>query len=71
MEKFNKVFSLGINSNDMFEMIKEYKNDDIKITDFDEFNFPSQRELNTAGVKPLFLKYIFWNVKEQVKIIKN
>lgn len=73
VEKFNKVFNLGINSNDMFEMIKErYKNDDIKITDFDEFNFPSQRELNTTGVKPLFLgNYLFWNVKEQVKIIKK
>lgn len=73
VEKFNKVSNLGINAEDMFEMIKErYPDQKITRKDFDPYIFPSQRELINHNIKAAYLgNYIPWDVKKQVKIIKE
>ena len=72
-ERFNKVSNLGINAEDMFEMVKErYPNEQINIRDFKPYTFPNPRELIDNKIKSRFLgNYISWDVKEQVKIIKK
>ena len=72
-ERFNKVSNLGINAEDMFEMIKErFPNDSINISDFKSYIFPSPRDLIKYKIKSRFLgNYKAWDVKEQVKIIKK
>ena len=72
-ERFNKVSNLGINAEDMFEMIKErFPNDRINISDFKSYIFPSPRDLIKYKIKSRFLgNYKAWDVKEQVKIIKK
>ena len=73
VEKFNKVSNLGINAEDMFEMIKEkYPNEKITIQDFKPYFFPTQRELNKNNIKAAYLgNYIPWDVRKQVEIIKR
>ena len=72
-ERFNKVSNLGINAEDMFEMIKErFPNDSINISDFKSYIFPSPRDLIKYKIKSRFLgNYKAWDVKEQVEIIKK
>ena len=73
VEKFNKISNLGIQAEDMMEMLKESNpNEKFNERDFKPFIFPSQRELNKKKIKALYLgSYIPWDVKNQVKIIKN
>ncbi len=73
VEKFNRISNLGINAEDMYEMLKEsYPNDDFSLKDFKPFIFPTQREINVNKIKPLYLgNYIPWDVKRQVEIIKK
>ena len=73
VEKFNKISNLGIQAEDMMEMLKESNPDDqFNERDFKPFIFPSQRELNQKKIKALYLgSFIPWDVKEQVGIIKK
>ena len=72
-ERFNKVSNLGINAEDMHEMIKErFPNANIGIKDLKPYIFPSPRDLIQNKIKSRFLgNYLPWDVKEQVKIIKK
>lgn len=72
-DKFNKTTNLGINAEDMFEMVFE-RNKNLKIEkkEFHPFIFPTQRELNQNEIHTLYLgNYIPWDVKKQVEIIKK
>jgi N-acetyl sugar amidotransferase len=73
VEKFNKVANLGINAEDMMEMINDrYPNDQVKIDELQEFIFPTQREIVQNNIKASYLgNYIPWDVKKQVEIIKK
>lgn len=73
VEKFNKAINLGINAEDMYQMIKErYPNSNIRLEDFKPYMFPTQRELKVNNVNALYLgNYIAWDVRKQVKIIKD
>jgi N-acetyl sugar amidotransferase len=73
VEKFNKSINLGINAEDMYQMIKErYPNSGIKLEDFKSYTFPTARELKINNINALYLgNYIPWDVRKQVKIIKD
>lgn len=73
VEHFNKTTNLGINAEDMLEMINErFPNSKYTLNDFKPFIFPSQREMNVNNIKSAYLgNYIPWDVKKQVKIIKD
>ncbi len=73
VEKFNKTVNLGINAEDMLEMLNErYPNDKISIKNIEPYIFPSQREINKNKIKAVYLgNYIPWDVKKQVQIIKS
>jgi N-acetyl sugar amidotransferase len=73
VEKFNKQINLGINAEDMFEMLKErYPNSSLNFKDFKPYIFPSERELLENNIKAVQLgDYIPWDVKKQVELIKN
>ena len=73
VEKFNKMSNLGINAEDMLGMIKDrFKNEKIDKRDIDPFRFPSQEELNKHNILGIYLgSYVPWDVKKQVKIIKE
>ena len=73
VEKFNKVGNLGINAEDMLEMLNErYPNDKITKKDIEPYIFPSQREINKNKIKAVYLgNYLPWDVKKQVEIIKT
>ena len=72
-EKVNLTANLGINSEDMYEMIKaRYPNIKIDKRDFWPFIFPSNRELILNNISAIYLgNYLPWDVKNQVKIIKR
>ena len=73
VEKFNKTTNLGINAEDMLEMINDrYADKKISIKELKPFIFPSQREINKNNIKAVYLgNYIPWDVKKQVEIIKE
>ena len=73
VEHFNKTANMGINAEDMLEMIKEkYPENNISVNDLKAFIFPTQRELNKNKIKNAYLgNYISWDVRKQVDIIKN
>lgn len=73
VEKFNKTINLGINAEDMYQMIKErYPNSNLRLKDFESYMFPTQRELKINNINAFYLgNYIPWDVRKQVKIIKD
>lgn len=73
VEKFNKAINLGINAEDMYQMIKErYPNSNLRLEDFKSYMFPTQRELKINNINALYLgNYVPWDVRKQVKIIKD
>ena len=73
VEHFNKTTNMGINAEDMYEMINEkYPETKISLRDLKAYIFPTQRELNKNQIKNAYLgNYIPWDVKRQVKIIKD
>ena len=73
VEKFNKTTNLGINAEDMLEMIKEkYPDANISKKDLKTYIFPSQRELNKNKIKTAYLgNYVPWDVRKQVDIIQR
>jgi len=73
VEKFNKVINLGINAEDMYQMIKDrFPESNLKLEDFKPYIFPNQRELKINNINALYLgNYIPWDVRNQVKIIKD
>ncbi len=73
VEKFNRAVNLGINAEDMLEMLKErYPEEDFKKNIIEPYIFPSQREILKNNIRAIYLgNYIPWDVKKQVKIIKS
>ena len=73
VEKFNKAINLGINAEDMLEMLRErYPKENISKKDIEPYIFPSQREINKNKIKAVYLgNYIPWDVRKQVEIIKS
>jgi N-acetyl sugar amidotransferase len=73
VEKFNKAVNLGINAEDMLEMLRgRYPNEKFDVKAIEPYVFPTQREINKKGIKAVYLgNYIPWNVKKQVEIIKS
>ena len=73
IEHFNKTTNLGINAEDMYEMISErFPDDKINESDFNAYKFPSLREFKLNKIKAAYLgNYIPWDVKKQVNIIEK
>ena len=73
VEKFNRSVNLGINAEDMLEMLKErYPKENFNKNIIEPYIFPTQREIFKNNIKAIYLgNYIPWDVKEQVKIIKS
>ena len=73
VEKFNKAINLGINAEDMLEMLRErYPKENISKKEIEPYIFPSQREINKNKIKAVYLgNYIPWDVRKQVEIIKS
>lgn len=73
VEKFNRISNLGINAEDMMQMLKDrYPDENFDKRDFDPFIFPSQREIIKKNIKALYLgNFVPWDVKKQVEIIKT
>lgn len=64
--KFNRRINLGMRAEDMAGFIG------VDIRDVEPFIYPAKEEIDEAGVKSFPLgKFIPWNVKENVKIIKK
>ena len=56
VEHFNKTTNMGINAEDMYEMIKKkYLYTNISINDLKAYIFPSQRDLNKNQIKNAYL----------------
>ena len=72
VEKFNKSVNLGINAEDMLEMLSDrYPQEKFSKKNIEPYIFPSQREINQNQIKAVYLgNYIPWDVKKQVSIIK-
>ena len=72
-EKFNRFINLGINAEDMLGMLKEsYPDENFSADDLKPYYFPSNRELKKNKIFASYLgNYIYWDVREQVKIIKK
>ena len=72
-EKFNRFINLGINAEDMYEMIKSsFPNEKISLDDLKPYFFPSDFQLKKNKIFASYLgNYIPWDVKKQVEIIKK
>ncbi len=71
-KKFNTESNLGINAEDMLEMINERTKKNYQIKDIKNFIFPNQREIVKNNILGLYLgSFIPWDVKKQVEIIKK
>lgn len=73
VEKFNRSINLGINAEDMLEMLKDrYPKENFNKKNIEPYIFPTQREINQKGIKAVYLgSYIPWDVRKQVAIIKS
>ena len=73
VEKFNRAVNLGINAEDMLEMLKDrYPNENFDARIIEPYIFPTQRDITKNGIKAVYLgNYIPWDVKKQVEIIKS
>tara|TARA_Y100001970_G_C14238579_1_gene863461 strand:- start:2120 stop:3295 length:1176 start_codon:yes stop_codon:yes gene_type:complete len=73
VDKFNKMVNLGINAEDMLGMVNErFPNDKITLEDLRPYVFPTKREMIKHKIKACYLgNYFPWDVKKQVKIIKD
>jgi len=64
---FNRFINLGINAEDMYNMIKG-----ITLRDLEPFRYPSLEELRAIKCRSVCLgSYVPWDVKNHVKIIKK
>ncbi len=67
--RFNRFVNLGISADDMKNMIN---NEGIDERDFDPFIYPKIEDLKNINFRSICLGgYIPWDVKKQVKIIKD
>lgn len=73
VELFNRTINLGINAEDMLEMLKErYPREKFDKNTIEPYIFPTQREINKNKIKAIYLgNYVSWDVKKQVEIIKT
>ena len=70
-EKFNTVRNLGINSEDMYGMLKN-SGIDLDKRDLTPYSFPDKKEYEKLKIKPISLgNYIEWDYKKQTEIIKK
>jgi N-acetyl sugar amidotransferase len=66
--RFNRFVNLGITAEDMVGML----DDDVEMRDLECFAYPPMKDLRSVGVRSVCLgSFIPWDVKEQVKIIKD
>lgn len=72
-EKFNRFINLGINAEDMYEMIKtSFPKENISLEDLKPYFFPTDFELKKKKIFASYLgNYLPWDVKKQVEIIKK
>lgn len=73
VDKFNRMINLGINAEDMIGMVNQrFPNDKISLKDLKYYVFPSRQTMNNNKIKACYLgNYLPWDVKKQVKIIKE
>lgn len=73
VDKFNRMINLGINAEDMIGMVNQrFPNDKISLKDLKYYVFPSRQIMNNNKIKACYLgNYLPWDVKKQVKIIKE
>lgn len=65
---FSEAIDIGITANDMYEYLERK----IEKRDLLQFSFPSDDEINMAGIHAIWLgNYIPWNTKQNVKTIKD
>ena len=70
-EKFNMVRNLGINAEDMYNMLKG-SGVNLDKRDLLPYSYPEKKEFLKAGIKSILLgTYIKWDYKKQVDIIKK
>ncbi len=71
--RFNLKINLGINAEDMIGMLDNSISDyPVELRDLKPYTYPPLEEIRRVGIHSVFLgAYIPWDVKEQVKIIKN
>ena len=71
--RFNRKINLGINAEDMRGMLNSrFSETKVELRDLKPFTFPPQELLNQKKIKSVMLGYyIPWDVKEQVKLIKE
>ena len=73
VDYFNRIFSLGLNAEDMIGMINErYKDNKLNDDSLDELKFPSRKTLSRNKIHAAYLgDYVPWDTKKFVKIIKE
>ena len=71
--RFNRKINLGINAEDMQGMLNSrFSETKVELRDLKPFTFPPQTLLNQKKIKSVMLGYyIPWDVKKQVKLIKE
>ena len=71
--RFNRKINLGINAEDMIGMLDNSISDyQVDPRDLKPYQYPSTMELIQNDIKSVFLgSFIPWNVRDQVKLIKN
>ena len=68
-KRFNRLVNLGINSDDMLSMLND---SEIDSRDLQPFSYPQLRDLKKLNYRSICLgSFIPWDVKKQVKIIKD
>jgi N-acetyl sugar amidotransferase len=66
--RFNRFVNLGITAQDMEGML----DDSVTMRDLEPFAYPKMKDLRRVGVRSVCLgSFIPWDVKEQVKLIKD
>ena len=71
-KKFNMETNLGINIQDIIQMINERTNKNISLDEVKNFFFPTKRELIKNNIKACYLgSFVKWDVKKQISIIKQ
>ena len=66
VEKFNRSVNLGINAEDMLEMLKDRNpNQKFNKKNIEPYIFPSQREINKKGIRAVYLPWYFLVAKKK------
>ena len=73
VDYFNRIFSLGLNAEDMTGMVNErFPNDKINENALDDLKFPSRKSLSRNNIYAAYLgDYLPWNLPKFVAKIKK